>query len=157
VITLRRRTAAVGAAIAVAVTAVAVPALAQNDDDATDGTTSTEDTDDRAGREVRRAEHRGEFAEALAAELDLPVDEVTDAIDAVTEQRRAEHRAERQLAFDDRLDQAVEDGDLTADQADAIREAHGAGVLGRRGPGGPAHRGGSGGPFGGPPSDDAAA
>jgi hypothetical protein len=45
----------------------------------------------RAERGTMRAEHRTAFAEALAAELDLDVDRVAAALDAVHEQHRAEH------------------------------------------------------------------
>jgi hypothetical protein len=49
----------------------------------------------RAERETVRAEHRAAFAEALAAELDLDVDRVAAALDAVHEQHRAEHAGRR--------------------------------------------------------------
>ena len=93
-----------------------------------------------------KADRQGEFAEALAKELGVPTDKVTAALEKVREQRRQADRPqrpsaeERQAALKQRLDQAVKDGKLTQEQADAITKAVEAGVFpgpgGHRGPGG---------------------
>jgi hypothetical protein len=71
------------------------------------------------------------FADALAKRLGLSSSTVRTALDEV----RASHDADRQQAFDDRLDQAVKDGTLTQAEADAVRKAARAGVIGMgRGP-----------------------
>ncbi|GAA2185023.1 hypothetical protein [Micromonospora lupini] len=96
-----------------------------------------------------KADRQGEFAEALAKELDVPTDKVTAALEKVREQHRPADRParpsaeDRQAALKERLDQAVKDGKLTQEQADAITKAVEAGVFpgpgGHRGPG--AHHG----------------
>jgi hypothetical protein len=94
----------------------------------------------------RRQDRQAAFAAALAEELDLDVDRVAEAIATVREAMRAERQAARQVRFEQRLADAVAAGDLTREQADAIREAHEAGVfLPRRhaGSGGGAHGRGS--------------
>lgn len=70
-----------------------------------------------------------DFAEELADELGLEPDEVADAIDRVRERwaddfvaTLEEHRAELAERMDERLDQAVEEGALTQDQADALAD-----------------------------------
>lgn len=117
---------------------VAVPALAQ-DAGAETGDTATENRfEDRA---ERFAEKQEAFAAALAAELGLDTATVEAALESVAEQMATERQAERQAAIEERLDAAVEDGSLTREQADALREAAEEGVLGfghrggRRGPG----------------------
>ncbi|MFG2052308.1 hypothetical protein ACGFIW_33360 [Micromonospora sp. NPDC048935] len=108
-----------------------------------------------------KADRQNEFAEALAKELGVPTDKVTAALEKVREQHRpadrpqrpsAEDRQaalkERQAALKARLDQAVKDGKLTQEQADAITKAIEAGVF--RGPGGHGGPGNHGGPAGTP-------
>ncbi|MGC4875005.1 hypothetical protein ACLQ26_01895 [Micromonospora sp. DT43] len=92
-----------------------------------------------------KADRQGEFAEALAKELGVPTDKVTAALEKVREQHRPADRParpsaeDRQAALKERLDQAVKDGKLTQEQADAITKAVEAGVFpgagGHRGPG----------------------
>lgn len=115
--------------VALAAAALAVPALAQ---DATDeAAPSDEATTEQLPHEERFSELRAAFTEALAAELDLPVDEVDAALSAVREQMVEERRERRATALDERLDEAVASGALTQEQADAIADAAEAGVLGR--------------------------
>ncbi|MGC4796868.1 hypothetical protein ACLQ3H_22510 [Micromonospora saelicesensis] len=93
-----------------------------------------------------KADRQGEFAEALAKELGVPTDKVTAALEKIREQQRPADRPQRpsaedrQAALKQRLDQAVKDGKLTQEQADAITKAVEAGVFpgpgGHRGPGG---------------------
>ncbi|WP_327036350.1 hypothetical protein [Micromonospora ureilytica] len=92
-----------------------------------------------------KADRQGEFAEALAKELGVPTDKVTAALEKIREQHRPADRPQRpsaedrQAALKQRLDQAVKDGKLTQEQADAITKAVEAGVFpgpgGHRGPG----------------------
>jgi hypothetical protein len=64
---------------------------------------------------------------------------VAAALEKVETQMQADAKAERQAALKTRLDQAVKDGKLTQEQADAILKAAEAGVLpgSGRGHGGP--------------------
>ncbi|MER5335565.1 hypothetical protein [Micromonospora sp. NPDC002717] len=123
---------------------------------AADGGTSTPSasaSESGSGNDERQqqqqAERQAEFAEALAEELGVPTDKVTAALEKVREARKPADRpergdsADRQAALKERLAQAVEDGKLTQEQADAITAAAEAGVF--PGPGG---RGGHGGPAG---------
>jgi hypothetical protein len=91
------------------------------------------------------AQHQDRMAELLAAELDLPKDEVAAALEKVRTQLHGEAREERHAALEERLNAAVEEGTLTREQADAILAAAEAGVLGGHGmPGGrrgPGHHG----------------
>jgi len=80
--------------------------------------------------EEERAEREAAFAKALAEELDLSEAEVTAAL----EELHAAHAAEERAALAERLDTAVEDGDLTAADKASVLKAFDAGVLG--GPGG---------------------
>ena len=72
-----------------------------------------------------------QFPEKLASELGIDVDKVTTAL----AEMRAAEQADRQKAFDDRLAQAVKDGKLTQAEADAVKKAAKAGIIGMgRGP-----------------------
>ncbi|MEH1168340.1 hypothetical protein V6V47_23440 [Micromonospora sp. CPCC 205539] len=82
-----------------------------------------------------KADRQGEFAAALAKELGVPTDKVTAALQKVREEHRPAGRPERpspearKAALKERLDQAVKDGKLTQEQADAITKAVEAGVF----------------------------
>ena len=72
-----------------------------------------------------------QLAQLLAKELGIDPNKVKTALAEV----RAAAQADRQKAFDDRLDQAVKDGKLTQAEADAVRKAAKAGIIGMgRGP-----------------------
>lgn len=118
-----------------------LPALAQDSDEGPD--TSESPAESWQGRV---ADRHAAFAEALADELGLPVEQVTQALGAVREQMAAEARTAHLERLDERLADAVEAGNLTQEQADAIRAAAEEGVfpLGRRGHGPRGHRGGPG-------------
>lgn len=101
------------------------------------------------GDRPTRDELREELATRLAEELGLEPAEVSAALETVEEELRAEHETERLERLSTRLDEAVEAGRLTRDQADAILEAARQGEL----VGGHGHRG-PGGHLGGPHGDD---
>lgn len=121
-----------------------LPAIAQ--DSPTDSTTEDTGSEERT-REERHAERQRAFSEALAAELGIDVDTVEDALATVKEQMRAEREADRLARLQERLDAAVEGGELTQEQSDAIAAAAESGVFpGRGGPRGGHGPGGFGGP-----------
>ncbi|CAN5852735.1 hypothetical protein BH24ACT15_BH24ACT15_03210 [soil metagenome] len=75
--------------------------------------------------ENRREEHEtreADFAAGLAERLGLDVDTVETAIEEIREELSAERRAEAEAWAGEQLDQAVEDGTLTQEQADALLE-----------------------------------
>jgi hypothetical protein len=76
--------------------------------------------------EEERAEREAAFAKALADELGMSESEVTAALETV----RAAHQAERRSELGERLDQAIEDGELTAADKASVLKAYDAGVLG---------------------------
>lgn len=92
-----------------------------------------------AGEQTTRADRQNDFAEALAKELGVPTEKVTAALEKLHEQRKGDRperggwrggdAADRQAALKERLAQAVEDGKLTQEQADAITAAVEAGVF----------------------------
>ena len=67
-----------------------------------------------------------EFATKLAAELGLDPAKVKKALADL----RAAEQAEHQKAFDDKLAKAVTDGTLTQAEADAVKKAAKAGIIG---------------------------
>jgi hypothetical protein len=98
----------------------------------------------RADKEQRRTERRTALAEGLAKELGIDRAKVEAALEKVETDLAAQARTERQERLKTELDQAVKDGKLTQEQADAILKAAEDGVLpgGGRGHGGPGGFGG---------------
>lgn len=119
----RSSLAAIGIAGVLAAGA-AIPAIAQ-DDTATEDTTTDETT-----REDRKAAAEEAFAEALATELGLDTDTVADALTTVREDMRAAREAERDARVQERLDELVESGELTQEEADTLAEVRDRGVFG---------------------------
>ncbi|QLQ37160.1 hypothetical protein [Micromonospora robiginosa] len=124
---------------------IAAPTVALADDNSPSAGASTEQGGDR--HQQQHADRQAEFADALAKELGVPADKVTAALEKLREQRQADRperptppsAQDRQAALKDRLDQAVKDGKLTQDQADAVLKAAESGVF--PGPGGMGARG----------------
>ncbi|WBB49816.1 hypothetical protein O3597_04870 [Verrucosispora sp. WMMA2044] len=151
---------------------IAAPTVALADDKATPSASAS--SEPQGDRQEQRAARHAQFAEALAEELGVPTEQVTEALEKLREQHqqgrtdREGHRGfpgrgegrmggadaaegqrrtppsaeERKEALAERLAQAVEDGKLTQEQADAITAAVEAGVFG--GWGGPGARGDAG-------------
>ncbi len=80
---------------------------------------------DDTDREQARAEHEAAFAEALAGELGIEASTVEDALGELRQTRKAERAAADAAA----LDEAVDEGILTRDEADAVAKAIEAGVV----------------------------
>ena len=122
---------------------IAAPTVAFAEDGTTPAPSAS--SDQGTDRQQQRADRQAEFAAALAKELGVSTDKVTAALEKVRTQQQADRPArpsaeDRQAALKERLDQAVKDGKLTQEQADAITKAAEAGVL--PGPGGRGHHGG---------------
>lgn len=101
-----------------------IPATAQ------DPAPTEQATEDAAPSPDRPRHQRLErFAAALAEELGIERDRVEQALRTVREELRQQARQRRLDVLEERLDRAVEDGDLTREQADAILEAAEEGVL----------------------------
>ena len=81
-------------------------------------------------RQAMRDQMQQKLADALAAQLGIDSSKVSSALADL----EAAHEAERDQALTDRLDQAVKDGKLTQAEADAVKKAVDAGVIGA-GPG----------------------
>jgi ABC-type phosphate/phosphonate transport system substrate-binding protein len=90
--------------------------------------------------EDKRAERQDALAEALAKELGIDKAKVAAALEKVHSDLAADAKADRLADLKTRLDQAVTEGTLTREQADAILKAAEAGVLPHGGGGG--HHGG---------------
>jgi hypothetical protein len=79
------------------------------------------------GRDLTIAQQDAQHADLaafLAKELNVPEATVLSALDTQSEVRQADRTADLKVS----LDQAVTDGRLTQEQADAILKAHDAGV-----------------------------
>jgi len=143
---ISKKTALAGLATAgVLAVGVAAPTLAfaQDDGGATPKPSTSSSATEGDKHEQRRTERQSDFAKALAEELGVPQDKVEAALTKLREQHKAEaqerrdewqqraeaNKADRQAKLRQRLDQAVEDGKLTREQADAIVKAYEAGVL----------------------------
>ncbi|MFI2713068.1 hypothetical protein ACH495_23390 [Micromonospora sp. NPDC018662] len=144
--TTRKRLLVGLAAAGVLTVGIAAPTVALADDKSPSPSSSART--DQGGD--RHAERQAEFAESLAKELGVPADKVTAALEKLREQRQADRperptppsAQDRQAALKERLDQAVKDGKLTQEQADAVLKAAEAGVFPGPGrPGGMGHRG----------------
>ncbi|SCG61981.1 hypothetical protein [Micromonospora inositola] len=123
---------------------IAAPTVAFAEDNATPAPSASSSSDQGTDRQQQRADREADFAEALAKELGVPTDKVTAALEKLREQRKADRperpsTEDRQAMLKERLDQAVKDGKLTQEQADAITKAAEAGVF--PGPGGRGHHG----------------
>lgn len=131
----RRKTilGAVGAGAVLAV-GIAVPSLAFAADDPSPSASSSAPADPGRGQDWR-AQHKDEFAAALAAELGVDKDKVSAALDKVRADQQANHpRPEGRPGWSGedlktRLAKAVADGKLTQAEADAITKAVDAGVF----------------------------
>ncbi|MEU5905499.1 hypothetical protein [Micromonospora sp. NPDC047527] len=135
---------------------IAAPTVALADDKTPSPSAST--TDQGGDRQQRHADRQAEFAEALAKELGVSTDQVTAALEKLHEQRQGDRperpsTQDRQDALKERLDQAVTDGKLTQEQADAVLKAAEAGVFPGPGKGGHDGKPGHGGPHGKPGQD----
>lgn len=80
--------------------------------------------------ETEREAMKDKLAAALAKELGLSTSKVSAALEKVQKAHATEHRE----ALSDRLDDAVTDGKLTADDKASVLKAFDAGVLGGPGP-----------------------
>ncbi|MFR9778243.1 hypothetical protein ACL02O_19590 [Micromonospora sp. MS34] len=127
---------------------IAAPTVALADDKSPSPSASTStSTDQGTDRQQQRADRQQQFAEALAKELGVSTDKVTAALEKIREQHQGDRpqrpsAEDRQARLKERLDQAVKDGKLTQEQADAVLKAVEAGVF--PGPGGHRHGGGNG-------------
>ncbi|MEW2442611.1 hypothetical protein [Micromonospora marina] len=130
---------------------IAAPTVALADDKSPNPSSSASTTTDQGDdRRQRHADRQAEFADALAEELGVSTDKVTAALEKLREQRQGDRperperpsTEDRQAALKERLDQAVTDGKLTQEQADAVLEAAEAGVFPGPGKGGHHGRGG---------------
>ncbi|WP_432899321.1 hypothetical protein ACQP1S_23810 [Micromonospora matsumotoense] len=134
---------------------IAAPTVAFAQHGATPTPSASSEAEQGTDRQQQRADRQHEFAEALATELGVDTDKVTAALEKVRAQHKGPgkgpdkgDRPERPSAEDrqeklaERLTQAVKDGKLTQEQADAITKAVEAGVFPGPGPGGPGRHGG---------------
>ncbi|ROT31377.1 hypothetical protein [Micromonospora sp. HM5-17] len=116
---------------------LAAPAVAFAQDETPTPSPSASASTDGGPAHVR--DHRGDLAEKLATELGVPQERVEAALEKIWAQHRADHQGQsradhpsaeqREAWLRSRLDQAVSDGKLTREQADAILAAVKAGVL----------------------------
>ncbi|MER7419139.1 hypothetical protein ABT346_20550 [Micromonospora peucetia] len=134
---------------------IAAPTVAFAADGATPTPSASASENRSEERQQQRTDRQAEFAGKLAEELGVDTDKVTAALEKLREEHKPADRpekgergdkgdrpgkgekgdsADRQAAMKERLAQAVKDGKLTQEQADAITAAAEAGVF--PGPGG---------------------
>jgi hypothetical protein len=126
---------------------IAAPTVALADDKSPSPSASAS-AEQGTDRQQQRADRQAEFAEALAKELGVSTDKVTAALEKIRQQHQGdrparpftENQQDRQAQLKERLDQAVKDGKLTQEQADAVLKAVEAGVF--PGPGARGQHGG---------------
>ena len=130
---------------------IAAPTVAFAQHGATPTPSASSEAEQGTDRQQQRADRQHEFAEALATELGVDTDKVTAALEKVRAQHKGPDKGDRperpsaedrQEKLAERLTQAVKDGKLTQEQADAITKAVEAGVFPGPGPGGPGRHGG---------------
>ncbi|HLL69379.1 MAG TPA: hypothetical protein VK453_27230 [Micromonosporaceae bacterium] len=80
-------------------------------------------------REAQRTQRQSELAAALAKELGVDQAKVAAALEKVHAEQQSKHDADRVADLKTRLDAAVKEGQLTAEQSAAILKAAEAGVL----------------------------
>ncbi|WP_328344162.1 hypothetical protein [Micromonospora sp. NBC_00421] len=128
---------------------IAAPTVAFAESGSTPTPSVSSAADQGTDRQQQRADRQNEFAEALATELGVDTDKVTAALEKVRAQHKDQVKGDRperpsaedrQAKLTERLAQAVKDGKLTQEQADAITKAVEAGVF--PGPGGRGHHDG---------------
>jgi hypothetical protein len=131
-----RRKVAIGVAATGAVLAVALggASLAQADPTPSPSASSSAAPGGKADREAKRAQQQADLAAKLAKELGVDQAKVQAALDKISSEQQAQAKADRLAALKQRLDQAVKDGKLTQAEADAVKKAVDAGVIGA-GPG----------------------
>ena len=83
----------------------------------------------RPDRAADRAARQEQLAAALATELGIDKDKVAAALEKVQADREAQAKADRLADLKTRLDAAVKEGKLTAEQSAAILKAAEAGVF----------------------------
>ncbi|MEV4617511.1 hypothetical protein AB0J74_02195 [Asanoa sp. NPDC049573] len=141
-----RKLALVGAGAAgVLAIGLSVPAFAAGNDSPSPAPSSSSSTTSDQGshaakpdRAQARKDRQEKLAAALAKELGIDQQKVSDALTKVQKDLAGDAKAQRTDQLKKRLDQAVKDGKLTQAQADAIIAAASKGVL----PGGGAWGGG---------------
>ena len=139
--------AGIGAAGVAGVAALAFAiSPAQAEPTPSPSTSASSSTPAQPDREAARAQRQDELAAALATELGIDKAKVAAALEKVQAARETEAKADRIAALKTRLDAAVKEGKLTAEESAAILKAAEAGVFPQGGRGG-GH--GKGGGFGG--------
>ena len=156
---------------ALGIGALAVPALAQDVDD---GRAEQQEIDGPLEHDGLRVEIKDRAKEILAEELGVSLEDLEAAREATRDRIQEEfadefeaRRQDRRARLLERIDDAVENGRITEEEAEVLRERFESGDFpfdgphprrrGHRGLGGPGFLGGGGGPFsGGAPLGDVA-
>ncbi|WP_232533764.1 hypothetical protein [Plantactinospora sp. KBS50] len=161
-VTVTRKNLLAGMAAAGVLSAgIAVPTLAFADDSGTPGATPSASDSTSTDKGGDRADRQSQFASELAEELGVSQDQVEAALTKIRDEHKPADREDAKgdrgdwtAMLKERLAQAVTDGKLTQEQADAITAAIDAGVFPMGGgPGG--HPGPGGWEHGGPDGDGA--